>query len=176
MNSRRIGMLVSALAAGLMAAALLAPAAPAATPAKGYEQFAGCPSPTENPNVVLCFVQKIKGGHFQMGSKDVPIVNTQTLSVGLDTFGNILTSPVGGLSKTKQKVPGGVIGLTGLTWLLEFLGSEALTLYATTEVAGKPSSVFADPVVLPIRVHLENAVLGNNCYVGSFTNPISSCI
>jgi hypothetical protein len=173
MNSRRIGMLVSALAAGLMAAALLAPAAFATTPAKGYEAFAGCPSPAENPNITLCTTNRITGGHFQMGSKDVPITNPMTLSGGINVDGELFASPAGGLSKAKQKVPGGVIGLTGLTWLAEFLGSEALTLYATTELAGKPiSNVSLDPITLPIRVHLENSALGNNCYVGSFTNPI----
>jgi hypothetical protein len=165
-------MLISALGAGLMAAALLAPAAFAATPAKGYEAFAGCPSPAENPAVVICVNNKVKSGHFQMGSKDVPIVTPMTLSGGIDTFGNFSASPAGGLSKAKQKVPGGVIGLTGLTWLAEFLGIEALTLYATTEIAGKPGKLGDDPLTLPIRVHLENSALGSNCYVGSFTNPI----
>jgi hypothetical protein len=172
MNSRRIGMLVSALGAGLMAAALLAPAAFAATPAKGYEAFAGCPSPAENSSIVICVNTKIKSGHFKMGSKDVPITNPMNLSGGTDALGNFSASPAGGLSKAKQKVPGGVIGLTGLTWLAEFLGIEALTLYATTELAGKPGTLGEDPLVLPIRVHLENSALGNNCYVGSFTNPI----
>jgi hypothetical protein len=165
-------MLVSALGAGLMAASLLAPAAFAATPAKGFEAFAGCPSPAENSTISLCLTIKIKSGHFQMGSKDVPITNPMTLSGGVNPDGEIFTSPAGGLSKAKQKVPGGVIGLTGLTWLAEFLGIEALTLYATTELAGKPSNPFEDPITLPIRVHLENSALGSNCYVGSFTNPI----
>jgi hypothetical protein len=165
-------MLLSALGAGLMAAAMLAPAGFAATPAKGFEKFAGCPSPAENPNISLCITSTIKGGHFQMGSKDVPIANPMTLSGGATPTGEFFASPAGGLSKTKQKVPGGVIGLTGLTWLAEFLGIEALTLYATTELAGKPSSPFEDPITLPIRVHLENSALGKNCYVGSFTSPI----
>jgi hypothetical protein len=39
---------------------------------------------------------------------------------------NLYGGKKGGLRPVKQKVPGGVIGLTGLTWLLEFLGSEAL--------------------------------------------------
>jgi hypothetical protein len=72
----------------------------------------------------------------------------------------------------KQKVPGGVIGLTGLTWLLEFLGSEALTLHAVTEAVGIPA-VNPHEIDLPIRVHLVNSVLGSNCYVGSASNPIS---
>jgi hypothetical protein len=165
-------MLVSALAAGLMAAALLAPGAFARTPAKGYEAFAGCPSPEENPEAFVCLNTKITGGHFQMGSKDVPITKPMTLSGAANAEGNFVSSPAGGLSKAKQKVPGGVIGLTGLTWLLEFLGSEALTLYATTELAGQPKHVLEPPVSLPVKVHLENSVLGNNCYVGSNTNPI----
>jgi len=78
------------------------------------------------------------------------------------------------LSKAKQKVPGGVIGLTGLTWLAEFLGIEALTLYATTELAGTPIIAGTSFAQLPIKVHLENStgVLGKSCYVGSSSSPI----
>jgi hypothetical protein len=94
-----------------------------------------------------------------------------TLSGGYTEFGAFSYNSKGGLTKVKQKVPGGVIGLTGLTWLAEFLGIEALTLYATTELAGNPQPL-AEPAFLPIKVHLENAALGNNCYVGSTTSPI----
>jgi hypothetical protein len=165
-------MLGSSIAMALLVLGLLVPAAQAATPAKGYESFAGCPSPAENPTVSICVTARIKSGHFQMGSKDVPITNPMKLSGGVNPDGEFFASPAGGLAKARQKVPGGVIGLTGLTWLAEFLGIEALTLYATTELVGRPGSLFADPLTLPIRVHLENAVLGSNCYVGSFTNPI----
>src|SRR5258706_478009 len=48
--------------------------------------------------------------------------------------------------------------------------SAALTLYAVTELAGPV--VGGDGVNLPIKVHLINSVLGNNCYVGSTSNPI----
>jgi hypothetical protein len=74
----------------------------------------------------------------------------------------------------RQKVPGGVIGLTGLTWLAEFLGSDALTLYAVTELAGQPEFEGLEHINLPIKVHLENStgVLGHKCYVGSNSNPI----
>ncbi len=160
-------------AAGMALIALFAtPVAQATTPAKGFEAFAGCPSPAENSKISLCITARITGGHFQMGSKDVPITNQMTLSGGITPDGELFSSPAGGLSKARQKVPGGVIGLTGLTWLAEFLGIEALTLYATTELVGKPSSPLEDPIVLPVRVHLENSALGNNCYVGSPSNPI----
>jgi hypothetical protein len=71
-----------------------------------------------------------------------------------------------------QKVPGGIIGLTGLTWLVEFFGSEALTLYAATELAGQPVFHGFEQIELPIKVHLIHSVLGKNCYVGSTSNPI----
>ena len=174
MRSSSTRLLLATVSAAIAALALLAPAAMATETAKGYERYAGCPSPAENPSIFLCTRTVINGGHFQMGSKDVPIVNPMTLSGGANIEGELFANSKGGLSPVKQKVPGGVIGLTGLTWLAEFLGSEALTLYAVTELAGQPLiEDGADKVTLPIRVHLENSVLGKSCYVGSFTNPIT---
>lgn len=175
MYLKRFLKLPIALGAAIMAMAVLVPAAQATTPAKGYEQFAGCPSPSENPSVKLCVRNEITGGYFKMGNKEVPIEKKMTLSGGVDQeFNNFVANSKGGLSAVKQKVPGGVIGLTGLTWLLELLGSEALTLYAVTELAGTPDvNPFHEPITLPIKVHLINSVLGNNCYVGSNSNPIT---
>jgi hypothetical protein len=164
--------LLGVFAAALVAVAMVAPAAQATTPAPGYGQFAGCPSPSENPAVDGCLHSVITGGNFKMGNKNVPIENPIPLSGGFsEGLENFTANSKGGLVPVKQKVPGGVIGLTGLTWLLEFLGSEALTLYAVTEAAGQPV-LGIETISLPIRVHLVNGVLGNNCYVGSFTNPI----
>jgi hypothetical protein len=156
------------------AVAVLAPAAQAASPASGYSQFAGCPSPAENPKTTACLRAVIKGGYFQMGSKNVPITNPITLSGGIDTEdGNIFASPEGGLTPVKEEVPGGIVGLTGLTWLAEVLGIEALKLYAVTELVGQPNVSFREEAVsLPIKVHLVNATLGENCYVGSASDPI----
>jgi hypothetical protein len=170
-QSKTLGVLVAAMA---VAALAIAPSAMAKTPAPGFEQFAGCPSPEENSAVTQCFRSVVKSGHFQMGSKDVPIENPMTLVGGYnEATGQFYANSKGGLTPVKQKVPGGVIGLTGLTWLLEFLGSEALTLYAVTELAGSPGPpLLAGNFTLPIKVHLINSVLGNNCYVGSSSNPI----
>jgi hypothetical protein len=166
-------------AAGLLAIFALALMAFAATAqatetAKGYERFAGCPSPSEDPEAVICQRGVIDGGHFQMGTKDVPIKNPITLVGGVNlNDGHLSANSKGGLTPVKQKVPGGVVGLTGLTWLLELFGSEALTLYAVTELAGVPVQYEGGlELALPVRVHLVNSLLGNNCYVGSFTNPI----
>ena len=175
-QSRTLAGLLSAVVAAIAAMALLAPVASATEPAPGFEQFAGCPSPAENPESIFCIRSEVHGGYLQMGSKTVPIENPLTISGGLnESLGNFAYNSQGGLSKTKQKVPGGVIGLTGLTWLLEFFGSEALTLYATTELAGTPSNFTFSSVTLPIKVHLTtpSGVLGNSCYIGSNSNPIT---
>lgn len=170
MKSKRWAGLFAAAVAALAAMAMIAPVAQAATPAPGFERFAGCPSAAEDPAVYACTYGTVKGGNFKMGTKNVPIANPIPLSGGLHEDGTIVANSKGGLAPVKQKVPGGVIGLTGLTWLAELLGSEALTLYAVTELVG-PGSV-AGGLQLPIRVHLINPVLGNKCYVGSPASPI----
>jgi hypothetical protein len=175
MRSKHFAKLLGAAGAAILAIAMLAPLAQAETPAPGYSQFAGCPSPkSEKPEVATCITSKVTGGHFKMGNKDVPITVPFTLSGGINASGeNFQYNSKGGLSPAKQKVPGGVIGLTGLTWLAEFLGIEALTLYAQTELAGQPKPAGVGEVeLLPIKVHLINGALGNNCYVGSTANPI----
>lgn len=175
MRSNYLAKLLGAAAVAVMAAALLAPFAQAETPAPGYTQFAGCPSPkSEKPEIATCVRSTITGGHFKMGNKDVPITVPFTLSGGINSESNNFSyNSKGGLSPAKQKVPGGVIGLTGLTWLAEFLGIEALTLYAQTELAGTPKLNSSEDIQLPIKVHLINSALGNNCYVGSTANPIN---
>jgi hypothetical protein len=168
--SKRRG-LIATLTAAICVCALTAAAAQAATPAPGYTQFTGCPSPAEHPGLEYCIHSEITGGNFKMGSKNVPITNPIVLTGGALSNGDIIANSQGGLKPAKQKVPGGVIGLTGLTWLAEFLGSEALTLYAVTEAVGTPN--LGSILKLPIRVHLVNPVLGNSCYVGSPSNPIT---
>ena len=175
MTQSKPARMLGAVLMALMAAALIAPISQAAETAPNYEQFAGCPTPEESPGTPICVRSDVSGGHLQMGTKTVPIENPLILSGGINfEFEGFTAGPEGGLSETAQKVPGGVIGLTGLTWLLEFFGSEALTLYATTELAGPPTGFTINTVTLPIKVHLTNpaGLLGNNCYIGSNSEPI----
>jgi hypothetical protein len=168
--------LLAVLGAAFMMLAVMASTASAAEPAPGFERFAGCPSPEESPGTPVCVLSHITGGHLDMGSKEVPIKNPLTLSGAVnEEFEEFTASPVVGLYKTPQKVPGGVIGLTGLTWLLEFFGSEALTLYATTELTGPPTGFNFSSVTIPIKVHLTNpaGLLGNSCYIGSNSEQIT---
>lgn len=171
MNSKHLKRVTAAAVAVVAAMALLVPIARADTPAEGYERFAGCPSPSENPEIAACIYSEITGGHFQMGSKDVPISNPIPLSGGVNGFlSGFAATAEGGLKPVKQLVPGGVIGITGLDWLVNFLNLEGLKLYAVTELVGVPE--IGEELSLPIRVHLINPVLGSKCYVGSPSDPI----
>jgi hypothetical protein len=166
-SAKLLGVIV-AIAAAI---AVVAPVASAAPPPPPYSQFVGCPNEAK---IGSCLHSVVTGGHVKLGSKEVPIEKPIPLNGGIPVgFGPLFFTSEGGLGVVKQKVPGGVIGLTGLTWLAEFLGSEALTLYAATELAGTPIIEGLESIRLPVKAHLINGALGNNCYVGSTSNPIA---
>jgi hypothetical protein len=171
MRSRYRKILV-AKGTALASMALLASAAQAATPAPPYQDFAGCPSPAEHVFVESCEKLEFTGGHISLGSRDVPISHTIVVRGGFEQLtGNYLFNSEGGIVPVRQTVPGGLIGMTGLKWL-DSLSASALKLYASVELAGQPGSVFESAWSLPIKIHLENQVLGKGCYVGSNANPI----
>lgn len=171
--------LVAAMSSLAMLVAL-APAAQAEVPPPPFERFAGCPSPTEEETLGLkfdlefCIRAVVTGGHLKAGKQDVPIENPIPLTGGTNgAFEEFTYNSEGGLKKVKEEVPGGVVGLTGLSWLVKLLPVEALKLYAVTELTGPPRNLDFNHVTLPIKVHLVNAVLGNNCYIGSNSEPIT---
>src|ERR1051325_6308412 len=115
MKPTHVKLVVAAVAA-FIAMALAAPIAAQAseTPANGYSQFAGCPDKTESSIITSCVTSVIKGGHFQMGSKDVPIENPITLSGGTDANSqNFAYNANGGLTPVKERGPGGAVRVTG---------------------------------------------------------------
>jgi hypothetical protein len=174
MKSKRHVRLAAILVGLLSVFAVTSSAAQAEELNPGYEQFAGCPNPFLPGNTDLtCVRSVITGGNFKMGNKNVPISNPMKLSGGVEGgFKNFTYNSEGGLEKVRQPVPGGLVGLTGLEELLEILSVEQLKLYAVTELAGAPEFKNLNTATLRLKIHLENAVLGNNCYVGSNANPI----
>jgi hypothetical protein len=158
---------VAGLTVALMA--LWAPSAPAAV-APGYEEFTGCPDRNVDANVRFCVASVVTGGHLQMGTKDTPITDPITLVGATTLTGGFV---VGHFDGGRQQVPGGLVGLTGLDWLTDVLGGDALKVYARTELAGNATNPVGDPVSLPIKVKLENPTLGDSCYIGSDSNPIT---
>lgn len=138
----------------------------------GYEKFAGCPSPEENREVETCFAMPIRGGHLKIGNKNIPIEHPFSLSGGLSNTDVVFANSKGGLAPVKQELPGGIVGLTGQSWLSDFFDQNELKLFATIELAEKPENPLAVAFTLPIKIHLVNSLLSDDCEVGSPSAPV----
>jgi hypothetical protein len=184
----RGGALLFAIASVLV----LAIAAPAMAAAKDFEVFKQCP--TKNPAVNLCVFVQSNGGEFTIGKKTVPvnkpiilqggsILNEET---GEETFVGAANGET--LSKTALTVPGGLLGIKAPSWWPKFiqewfnkLVNEGFTgVTATAELVGNPGISRANlleesgtALSLPVRLHLNNFILGNECYVGSKAHPVT---
>jgi len=170
-----------------------------ATPKGEFAVFAQCP--TKAAEVNGCIYSPTESGHVTIGKQEVPIVNTQVLQGGLLEPTEPFVKHMAGalneetLTKTKQKVPGGLLGIkceeikgsgwieTELRKLCEYLFANSLTnVYAITELAAPASSVVLNTAAeqlgsgtalkLPVKVRLENPLFGSECYVGSESEPL----
>lgn len=181
-----------------MSVAMFALASPALAvthhPKGEYAVFAECPfssSPVET-----CIVAKTESGEFTIGKENVPIVKPITLQGGVTGFFSGTETFYGAengntLTKAAQKVPGGLSGLVKCNEISNFIERIACELIfengltgvnATTELAAPASSIginaFAlatakgTALSLPLKVHLENPLLGSSCYIGSNAHPI----
>jgi hypothetical protein len=184
----------AALSAAVSAVALCASgSAMAAGPTGEYAQFKNCPY--TNPAVEVCVYSRTTSGSFKLGNASVPITASTPIYLqggagSSDVDGNsVFYNAVGTdtLSKTKLKVPGGLVGLVntgGWSGILIDLFNAAVAsvndVYATAELVGPVkfnapnflSGANDTAIELPVRVHLENPFLGSNCYIGSSGNPV----
>jgi hypothetical protein len=185
------------LLAGMLVAALMAPATASAAPTGEFAKFAKCPY--TNPVIFACVYAETTSGTFTIGNKTVPIKNPVILQGGVETvIPETLVGPLkfygatdgNTLSKTPQPVPGGLLGVTAPTWwpsILRDLFNETINngftgVTATVELAAPASSIelsLANIITqqgtalgLPVKVKLSNPFLGSNCYIGSNSNPI----
>jgi hypothetical protein len=118
-------------------------------------------------------------------------------TTGAESFVGALNGET--LSKTPQNVPGGLTGLVNCTeikgeGLLKPLAELAKAackevfengttgVKATTELAKPASEITINTTALeikegialglPVKVHLENSLLGSECYIGSSSHPV----
>jgi len=182
---------------GVLAMMLFASSASAAshTLPGEYAVFGECP--LNRATITDCVYSLTTGGSVKLGSKTVPIKNPVTLQGGFEGEGagiKFYGAENGDtLSKTAQPVPGGLTGLTAPTWWPKFLRDwfnglieEGFTgVDATLEIAG-PTKGLTNVVVntenlltrkgtalgIPAKVHLENAILGPSCYIGTEAKPV----
>ena len=184
--SRRV--VVAAAAASSVLALGMAPQALAGNPTGGYAVFTQCP--VNNKSVELCVYANTTSGEFTIGKITVPIKNAITLQGGLTETEAFVGAANGEtLSKTPQKVPGGLAGLIKCNEIgntlerivCEIIFENKVTgVNETTELAGTPvlnkGNLIGEEgtaLALPVRVHLENPLLGNDCYIGSTSNPVT---
>lgn len=192
----RMKVLLTALAAAVLASSLLASSASAKLVGE-FTKFQACPF--ENPEVKKCLWSNTESGKVTLGSKTVPIVNDTLVqggfgAVNLETKFAPFIGTTGGapiLVPTAQPVPGGLAGLVNCPEITNFILRAACEwtfengitgLDSTLELAGTAANVKISEsnmarkegvaLEMPVKVHLENPFLGSNCYVASNSNPM----
>jgi hypothetical protein len=197
---RRSRALIALLLGALLLAAVSATPALAKTPTGAFAVFKQCPRFTLD--VHFCLYSETTSGEVVIGSSKTPITNPIILQGGIAENEAEEQSFVGALngqtlSKSPQKVPGGLLGLIkcneikgqGLLEKLERTSCEAVFengttgVNATTELALPASSIGINTsnlvneegvaLSLPLKVHLENPLLGSECYIGSAAHPVT---
>lgn len=191
-----VALFVSAVVLGSASSAL----ATEHHPKGDYAQFNQCP--LSNAATNLCLFAQTESGEFIVGKQTVPIKNTITLQGGVHVIENEELEVEGyqfigaendvTLSDPGQSVPGGLAGLVNcyeISNFFERLGCEVIFengltgVTTTTELAAPASSIGIDlrnlvnekgaALTLPVKVKLSNPLLGESCYIGSNSAPIS---
>jgi hypothetical protein len=163
-----------------------------AKPSGEFEIFAQCPLTT--PGLTACLNAKTESGEIVAGNRKVPIEHAITLQGGLvetETATTFIAAANGEtLSKTPQNVPGGIFGVNckeitekKTREKCESVFENKLTaVSATTELAGPASDIHLNEGALfeevgtalsiPVKLHVENPLLGSSCYIGSNSAPV----
>jgi len=182
-------------ATGIVAALAVLALAPAATadPTPEYEQFAA-ECPWEDVEIDHCIYWPIDGGSYDVGSRTVHLTNPMLIQGGYSGEWSGIEFHGGEngttFSKTAQPVPGGLLGVTApLTWPepLQKAWNEAIEegftgVNATLELV-EPATLVGlnltnlfeesgSAISLPVRIKLESALLGSNCYIGTKLEPV----
>jgi hypothetical protein len=174
-------MVLVALAVGCLA--MVGGAATAAaknisnTEAKALaKKLVDCPTTASE----YCVYAETLSGEFKIGSKTAPIEHPLVLQGGLATLGTYgnanepLIPPLWGgeeVSKTAQELPGGLTGISSelggpVTATAELVSGASVILNEQDLLDG------GNGVKLPLKVHLQNELLGENCYIGSNEDPV----
>ncbi|HEY2283924.1 MAG TPA: hypothetical protein VGH60_10290 [Solirubrobacteraceae bacterium] len=168
-------------------------------PTGDYAQFNQCP--LSNAGTNFCLFAQTESGEFIVGKKTVPIKNTITLQGGIHLVLNeeleiIGTEFIGAengvtLNDPGQSVPGGLAGLVNCYEISNFFlrlscelifENKVTGVTATTQLAAPASSISINlnnliggtetALSLPVKVKLDNPLLGSSCYIGSNAAPI----
>lgn len=129
-----------------------------------------------------------QGGETRVVTEEEVIVNGRKKIVAHETRGFVPAANGETLVPTPQPVPGGLAGLIECDTISEPIAKLACKLVfengltgvnATTELVGEANFSFDAlagkevGLTMPARLHLENPLLGSECYVGSASEPIN---
>jgi hypothetical protein len=180
--------------------ALGAQSAFAKSPTGAFAVFSQCPRLSKEvaENEISCLYSTTESGEVKIGSTAVPIVNHIILQGGIftnnETEEQRFVAALNGetLNKAPQKVPGGLLDLVKCNEIGNFLEriacevvfeNGATGVNATTELALPASDIGINTnnlinsegvaLSLPVKVKLENAFLGGECYIGSASHPVT---
>jgi hypothetical protein len=138
----------------------------------------------------LCAVNDSPSGTIKLGNTSATSgdTNLQAGLVGNFSAGFSVVSPKGGgIAAAPVDIPGGLLGLICPSSIpvisaicQEIVGSPLNTVAAVVQPAGKPSHfnlgaglLKGVPILkLPVKIQLQNSILGSNCYIGSNSDPI----
>jgi hypothetical protein len=202
MSRIRIRLASVTVVALVASAATLAIASPALAGPKGiFARFAQCPTNVPGVTL-CSYAETTGGevaiGKTSVPIEKTIILQGGAIGTGVNNEYFLIPAKNGeSLSKAEQNVPGGLADIVnckeikgeGLWEKIERGSCEAIFenkvtgVTATTElVANEHNPAILDTIsllfeeetalVLPIRVHLKNPLLGENCYIGSEASPI----
>lgn len=160
-------LLRRACVAALPAIAFAVAPAPA-----GAAPISGCPTTT--PGVNTCFKAVTTGGSLRIRSLAVSLNRPLTITGGFHGGAGWADIEGAQLSGAPLSIPGGLIGLSGTELLLPGITS----VTASTQLAGTPRInvgrllLGQTAIELPIKIKLNNQLLGPGCFIGSDANPI----
>jgi hypothetical protein len=187
--------LIASLVTSVGVVLVCASTASAVTLAGDWAPFTRCPVndptmlATNNP---ACLASDSPAGSIKLGNTTAT-TGDSNLQLGLPSvhgvaFDPTIATPRGGaLDAASVNVPGGLLGLMcpSNVPLVTLLCNQATNnllnkLTAVLKPAGNPSNfnLFAGlspgkPIVtLPVKIQLQNPLLGSNCYLGSNSRPI----
>jgi len=134
-----------------------------------FPNFSDCPR--ADPDVFTCLDIQSTTGSLEIKGFTVPLGESLEIRGGVNVAERRFIPPVGttGFFSRTIRIPGGILGI-------EFpIPGNAVD--AIAQLAGPTTAVVPDigiPVTtisLPVKVKLENPILGSNCYIGSNSNP-----
>jgi hypothetical protein len=136
-----------------------------------FPNFSDCPR--ADPEVTTCVdIQSVRGS-LEIKGFTVPLGDSLEIRGGVNgavnPFRFIPPAGTDGFFARPIRIPGGILGLE-----LPIPGN---TVLGTAQLAGPASSIsisFGEPITvsLPVKVKLDNPILGSSCYIGTNGTPV----